>query len=144
MYKTVNQGVTIRVVVKERRYYNLSGDRLLGNMLIKFRTRHIIILADGEGLEVKRIDKIFNELSLRLLPAADALKEQVNEDLFETAEWARQEWVAACSFFDSVSDPDLIDHAIYAMSATEKKYLYLLKKARDAGYHATMGGTENK
>ncbi|MCW3489079.1 YaaL family protein [Dethiobacter alkaliphilus] len=56
------------------------------------------------------------------------------KDLFDLVEDARQEWQAAMSHFNQVTDPDLVDHAIHAMEAAEKKYTYLLKKARREGY----------
>ena len=33
--------------------------------------------------------------------------------------------------FDNVDDPDLVDFAIYDMQAARKKYVYMLKKARE-------------
>lgn len=48
-------------------------------------------------------------------------------------EEARRDWLNAQSYYNTVSDEDLIDHAVYLMQATEKKYMYLLKQARDAG-----------
>ncbi len=43
---------------------------------------------------------------------------------------AHREWMQAKAYFEEVDDPDLVDHAIYAMEAAEKKYMYLLKLAR--------------
>ena len=48
-------------------------------------------------------------------------------------EEARQEWLDAQYYYNTVSDQDLIDHAVYLMQAAEKKYMYLLKKARQEG-----------
>ncbi|MGE5589638.1 MAG: YaaL family protein [Bacillota bacterium] len=48
----------------------------------------------------------------------------------ELVEQARQDWLAAKSYFESVSDPDLVDHAIYLVEAAETKYMYLIRKAR--------------
>ncbi len=48
-------------------------------------------------------------------------------------EEARQEWLNAQCYYNTVSDEDLIDHAVYLMQAAEKKYIYLLKQARHAG-----------
>jgi len=42
-------------------------------------------------------------------------------------EEARVEWKKARKYFDIVSDPDLVDHAIYLLGAAERKYEYLLK-----------------
>lgn len=48
-------------------------------------------------------------------------------------EEARQEWLDAQHYYDTVTDKDLVDHAVYLMQAAEKKYMYLLKKARQEG-----------
>ncbi len=53
--------------------------------------------------------------------------------LADSVEHAREEWLGSRAYFDTVSDPDLVDHAIYMMEAAEKRYIYLLKKAREAG-----------
>lgn len=66
-------------------------------------------------------------------------------------EEARQEWLDAQCYYNTVSDEDLIDHAVYLMQAAEKKYMYLLKQARYAGVvhspyckadHKDMGDNE--
>ncbi|VBB06959.1 Hypothetical protein LUCI_2203 [Lucifera butyrica] len=54
-------------------------------------------------------------------------------DLPDVVEQARQEWLSAQSYYNTVSDQDLVDHAVYLMQAAEKKYIYLLKKARREG-----------
>jgi hypothetical protein len=46
---------------------------------------------------------------------------------------AHQEWVRAQKYFECVTDPDLVDHAIFTEEAARKKYIYLLKKAREQG-----------
>lgn len=46
-------------------------------------------------------------------------------------EEARREWLLAQRYFDSVSDPELVDHATYLLKATERRYVYLLRKAGD-------------
>lgn len=54
-------------------------------------------------------------------------------DLPQIVEEARQEWIMAQMYYNNVSDPDLVDHAVYQMQAAEKKYTYLLKQARLQG-----------
>ena len=54
-------------------------------------------------------------------------------DLAEIVEAARQDWLMAQMYYNNVSDPDLVDHAVYQMQAAEKKYNYLLKQARLQG-----------
>lgn len=51
----------------------------------------------------------------------------------DAVEQARHEWLCAQNYYNSVSDTDLVDHAVYLMQAAEKKYMYLLKKARSEG-----------
>lgn len=63
-----------------------------------------------------------NKVELATMPALPDVVEQ-----------ARQEWVSAQNYYNSVSDKDLVDHAVYTMQAAEKKYMYLLKKARQEG-----------
>ncbi len=53
--------------------------------------------------------------------------------LADVVEQARREWLAAQHYYNSVSDSDLVDHAVYLMQAAEKKYIYLLKRARSEG-----------
>lgn len=48
----------------------------------------------------------------------------------QAVEAARREWLACRAYFDCVSDPELVDHAIYAVQAAERKYMYLLRKAK--------------
>lgn len=55
------------------------------------------------------------------------------ETLISDVEQARQAWLNAKAFFDHVTDPDLIDMAIYSIEAAEKRYMYLLKVARRQG-----------
>lgn len=46
---------------------------------------------------------------------------------------AREEWLAARNYFEMVTDPDLVDHAVYLLGAAERKYMYLLKRAKNEG-----------
>lgn len=36
-------------------------------------------------------------------------------------------------YFQSVTDPDLVDYAIYRLESLKRKYIYLLKKAKEEG-----------
>lgn len=57
-------------------------------------------------------------------------KEQ-EKNLDEEIERAHQQWLEAQHYFESVSDPELIDHASYMIQAAETKYMYLLNKAKE-------------
>lgn len=63
----------------------------------------------------------------------DAEEAKPLPELPDVVEEARREWLAAQSYYNSVSDLDLVDHAVYMMQAAEKKYMYLLKQARQRG-----------
>ncbi|MDI3522151.1 MAG: hypothetical protein PWR31_421 [Bacillota bacterium] len=54
-------------------------------------------------------------------------------DLFTAVEEAKADWVAARQYFETVTDPDLIDFAIFNLEAAERRYTYLLKQARACG-----------
>lgn len=51
----------------------------------------------------------------------------------EIIEQARREWQDAQAYYNTVTDTDLIDHAVYRIQAAEKRYVYLMKKARQEG-----------
>jgi hypothetical protein len=55
------------------------------------------------------------------------------QPLKEQLEQARHEWLSAQNYYDNVSDADLVDYAAYHIQAAEKKYTYLLKRARHEG-----------
>lgn len=57
----------------------------------------------------------------------DTLKERMLESL----RFAHKEWKDKENYFESVTDPDLIDYAIYDMEASKLKYVYLLKKIKE-------------
>ena len=65
--------------------------------------------------------------------AQDTLMSRRLPPLKEQLEQARQEWRSAQNYYDNVSDTDLVDHAAYLIQAAEKKYTYLLKRARTEG-----------
>ncbi len=87
---------------------------------------------------------IFN-LSSHIVPSERPV-DQPQPNLLELVDMAREEWLAAKTYFENVSDPELVDHAIYAVEAAEKKYMYLLKqaKAQNITLHALQEGNGNR
>lgn len=49
---------------------------------------------------------------------------------------ARNEWLQAQGYFENVSEPDLVDYAIYRMEAARRRYMYLIKQARILGFES--------
>jgi hypothetical protein len=64
---------------------------------------------------------------------SDGLIERPTADYLVEVERARREWIAARDYFENVTDPDLVDYAIYQAEAAEKKYMYLLKQIKKEG-----------
>lgn len=50
------------------------------------------------------------------------------DEAFTNIENAKKEWEDAKNIFENVSQPDLVDYAIYKVEAAEQKYIYLLKQ----------------
>ncbi len=53
------------------------------------------------------------------------------EEILESLKEAHREWKNKEEYFQSVTDPDLVDHAIYELEASKIKYIYLLKKVKE-------------
>lgn len=64
------------------------------------------------------------------------------QNLKDSLAKAHREWNHAKLYFNCVNDPDLIDHAIFYMGAMEKKYVYLLKRARETGLSTDVISSE--
>lgn len=65
----------------------------------------------------------------------DSFKIQKNSndknDLYINLENAKKEWEEAKNIFENVSEPDLVDYAIYNVEAAERKYVYLLRQIKN-------------
>ena len=70
---------------------------------------------------------------LAALVESQELPGEPGKELPHAIEEARREWLSAQNYYNSVSDTDLVDHAVFMMQAAEKKYTYLLKRARKEG-----------
>lgn len=43
---------------------------------------------------------------------------------------AYREWEDAKNFFEYVSEPELVDYAVYAIEAAKRRFLYMLQQCR--------------
>lgn len=74
----------------------------------------------------------FADLGRRLLGDCSEEESTVTPPtLADALEEARQELLQAQRYYNQVTDDDLIEHAIYWIKASEKRYTYLLRKARN-------------
>ena len=87
---------------------------------------------------MERNKNYFENRGKRIIEAANAIasKFKPNEkteeqEIIEFLRIAEMEWKAKEEYFQSVSEPDLIDHAIYELEASKIKYMYLLKKVKE-------------
>ncbi len=55
------------------------------------------------------------------------------KDLIECIHQARQEWLNAAANFDQADNEDMVDYYIYRMKASQVRYNYLLKIAKETG-----------
>lgn len=80
---------------------------------------------------------------LMRMPGAGLRRAQAEERaLREEMEAARRELEAAESYFHTVTDPELVDHAIFAMEAARRKYLYLYRQVRRTVEETSAPGQE--
>lgn len=70
------------------------------------------------------LKEIFSKLRQKNIPTTKY------QPLCEQLEQAKHEWLSAQNYYNNVSDADLVDYAAYHIQAAEKKYTYLLKRAR--------------
>lgn len=76
-------------------------------------------------------NKLLQSLASIFYFGLQSKEEEALEEFFYSINRAKQEMYDAENFFDNVTDPELIDHAIYKMEAAKSKYTYLLKQAKD-------------
>ncbi|MBS3874144.1 MAG: YaaL family protein [Firmicutes bacterium] len=84
-------------------------------------------------MESNFLASVISSLGSSLGIAKSEIVDRASSEMLTLLSSAHQEWVAARQYFDHVSDPDLIDHAVYVNQAAEKRYMYLLKQARSQG-----------
>ncbi len=77
---------------------------------------------------VSALGSLYNRSNVTKESATDE-----DRELAECVKVAYEEWQNAENFFHNVSDPDLVDHAIYKLEATKARYIYLLKQAKANG-----------
>ncbi|NLA26088.1 MAG: DUF2508 family protein [Firmicutes bacterium] len=82
---------------------------------------------------LERVAELFIKISAYFFPLDDDVPLQQSQDYFFLVEQARREWQSARKRFNEISDPDLVDHAVYNIEAAERRYIYLLKKAKEEG-----------
>jgi hypothetical protein len=70
---------------------------------------------------------------VRNLKHKSIISNKQDNDLVKMLKEAHDEWKNSENFFEYVTEPDLIDYAIFKMEAARIKYIYLLKQVRKKG-----------
>lgn len=94
-----------------------------------------------KGEMVLAVGRVLNEFLNKLASKVfyeDEVLQPSGDNLIEAVEQAHKEWMQAQKYFQMVSDPDLVDHAIYLAQAAQKRYTYLLKEARKEGVRLNL------
>lgn len=86
---------------------------------------------------VKQIESLLQGVALARAEI-EPKPEAALSDMLTVIEQAKQEWKNTANYFDNVTEPELIDHAILVREAAERKYMYLLKQAKLADRQALL------
>lgn len=52
-------------------------------------------------------------------------------EMIKQVRQAQREWEAAKQYFQAVSEPDRVDHAIFSLQAAERRYMFLLNEVKE-------------
>lgn len=66
----------------------------------------------------------------------EARMKEKNKKFVRLVNQAKEDWKNAQNYFENVTNPDLIDLAIYRMEAARVYYMYLIKEAKRKGITA--------
>lgn len=73
---------------------------------------------------------IWQKLLDRLARKEDRSAEYI-QNWRKAAEQAKLDWIYAHKYYDTLTDTDLIDYAIYMILANERKYMYIIRKIKN-------------
>lgn len=86
-----------------------------------------VVMDENKDLGKFNFNNLFNVVKEKI----SSKSESDDDKLLGMLKEAHKEWEEAESYFQMVSEPDLIDYAIHRMEATKTKYMYLLKQVRE-------------
>ncbi|MGF7058453.1 DUF2508 family protein [Brassicibacter mesophilus] len=92
--------------------------------------------ANVQANENTKADKSFLSFFNKLKSNFTVEYNNQEDDFLKILNKAHSDWEDAELYFQSVTEPDLIDYAIYKMEAARTKYVYLLKQAKEKGIKA--------
>ncbi|WDV45967.1 DUF2508 family protein [Clostridiaceae bacterium M8S5] len=90
---------------------------------------NIVANIDNKKSKVKQLKD--NAFFKKIVEAFEDEKKETDKMNLQKA---KDEWEKAQIYFNNVTEPELIDYAIYNMEAAKIKYFYLLKRIRAQEY----------
>lgn len=81
------------------------------------------------------MNDIQRKISLKNIFENYKAKKESSKDEITIIENAKKEWEDAKNIFENVTQPDLVDYAIYKVEAAEQKYVYLLKQFKSNNFN---------
>lgn len=89
------------------------------------------------GIVMDKDKSYYKEKAEKIIKYANRISSRFKNEktekqkILENLKKAHEEWKMKEEYFESVTDPDLVDHAIYELKASKIKYIYLLKKVKE-------------
>lgn len=105
----------------------LKGDYIMSGLIHFGRKR---------GKSRRNFKEILSSFYARVIVGENMRTDE--EKMLESIRQAHDDWRNAEAYFQMVTDPDLIDYAIYRIDAAKIKYMYLMKLAREMGLRGIL------
>jgi predicted metal-binding protein len=86
------------------------------------------------------LSALWQGLAHRTAVAPTRAESQLGASLKKQLQAAHQEWQIAEQYFQTVSEPELVDHAIFTLEAARRKYVYLFRQLREARLNSSDSG----
>jgi hypothetical protein len=95
---------------------------------------------DNVIIKIKKALHNLKNFLINIISIGQAVEDKVDEkqEFFDQVRKAHKDWQIAVENFNYYIDPDIIDYAVYDINAAEKKFVYLIKKARKENLNADM------
>lgn len=65
------------------------------------------------------------------MPFLPLRKEGEADEFTGQVQRALEQWKDAQNYFENVTDPDLVDYAIFGLETARRRYQFMLKRARE-------------
>lgn len=92
---------------------------------------------DKNFFSISNLTNVLEGIHSKVSELYDEEKNDENE-LVSIIKKAHDDWKEAERLFQNVTEPDLVDHAIYRVEAARSRYIYLVKKAKEEGIKANF------